>query len=338
LLVVHRGRASATAREPLDVPGMTAWLGVAAVAIGLGAATLALYSDRVGPIVARMSEPALAPQPALTLRVLGRYAWLAVWPVSLSADYRAGAWELPDSALDGPSLAAAITLVAIVVAGAWLAWRGAIAGAGLLWFVASLLPVSQVIPYAEVVAEHNAYLGLAGLALAVGQGAALALRRYPRAAIAGLAVVLVLLSARSFVRAGDWRDDATLWTATVAAHPGSQRARYNLGVALVEANRLVEGREALLVAQEASPDDRDVLLALSGVETRLGSHDRALALAQRALDQQRDGAALLALGWAQLGAGDTAAAAASFEAAIAAGGPAEAERGLALARRRRGQP
>src|SRR5581483_7475793 len=101
--------------------------------------------------------------------------------------------------------------------------------------------------------------------------------------------------------------------------PGSLRARYNLGVALVQANRLAEARDALVAAYDVAPDDRDVLLALAGVETRLGNHGRARDLARRAL-----------------GAAD--AAAATFEEAIAAGGPGDAQRGPELARRRRARP
>src|SRR5581483_6543443 len=117
--------------------------------------------------------------------------------------------------------------------------------------------------------------------------------------------------------------------------PGSLRARYNLGVALVQANRLAEARDALVAAYDVAPDDRDVLLALAGVETRLGNHARARDLARRALAERRDARALLALGWAQLGLGAADAAAATFEEAIAAGGPGDAQRGLELARRRR---
>jgi tetratricopeptide (TPR) repeat protein len=332
LLAVHRRRATLAGSSGAAAPFLAA---LAAMALALAAAAALLYGDRIAPIAARIGGPPLAPQPALSLRVLGRYASLAVWPVHLSADYRDGAWDLPRAAIDIGAVGAAGALVAALAGGAWLAWRGSIAGAGILWFFASLLPVAQVVPYAEVIAEHNAYLGLAGLALAAGEGFAVAMRLRPRVAVAAGGVLLVVLAARSFVRAGDWRDDATLWAATADVAPRSLRARYNLGVALVEANRLLEGREALVAAHELAPADRDVILALAGVEARLGDHDRALELARQALAERRDASALVALGWAQLGSGDARGAAASFEEALASGGAEEARRGLALARRRR---
>src|SRR5262249_20896294 len=161
------------------------------------------------------------------------------------------------AALDASAIAAALALAAVVAAAIWLLARGAVAGAGLLWFLASLLPVAQIVPYAEVIAEHNAYLGLAGLALAAGEGVTAGVRGWPQPTAVVAGALLVALAARTFGRAGEWRDDETLWRATLAVAPGSLRARYNLGVALVEANRLGEAREDLLAAYEIAPDDRD---------------------------------------------------------------------------------
>jgi len=338
LLAIVHARRQRTSPSAARARGFRLALALAAVALACVGAAVLLYPDRLTPLAARASQAALAPQPALTLDVLGRYLALALWPARLSADYRAGAYALPATALDASAVAAALALAAVVGAAVWLLARGAVAGAGLLWFLASLLPVAQIVPYAEVIAEHNAYLGLAGLALAAGEGVSAGLLRRPQATAAVAGVVLAALAARTFVRAGDWRDDETLWRATLSVAPGSLRARYNLGVALVQANRLAEARDALVAAYDVAPDDRDVLLALAGVETRLGNHARARDLARRALAERRDARALLALGWAQLGLGAADAAAATFEEAIAAGGPGDAQRGLELARRRRARP
>jgi protein O-mannosyl-transferase len=318
-----------------DAVPVSAWLaGLVLAGLAVAAAAVGFYPDRIAPLLARAGEPSLAPQPALSITVVGRYLGLALWPARLSADYRAGAFALPTAPVDGASLITALGLAVVMAAGAWLVWRGSAAGAGLLWFLLCLLPVAQVLPYGEVLAEHNAYLGLPGLALAAGAGVAAAARRRPRAAYAVAIALVAGLAARCVTRVADWRDNVTLWTATLEIAPSSQRARYNLGVALVEEGKLVEGREALRTALDMAPPDRDVLLALAGVETRLGDYERAIELAQRALSQRRDGAGLIALGWAQLGLGDAAGAVASFEASLALGGPEQARQGLAQALRR----
>ena len=130
----------------------------------------------------------------------------------------------------------------IVVAGVVLLLRGAIGGAGLLWFLLALLPVAQIVPYSEVVSEHNAYLPLAGLALAVGNGAAVAYRAAPRAAALVIACLLLALGVRSHDRAVDWADNLTLWRATVAAAPESVRGQFNLGIALLGEGKLLDAR------------------------------------------------------------------------------------------------
>src|SRR5262249_55502729 len=137
---------------------------VAASAVG---GLLVLYRARIEPTLARIAAGPLAPQPALSLTVIGHYLLLAVWPSRLVADYRVGAFGLPSTPIDGRSLVSGAVLVGVLAAGIVLLWRGRTAGVGLLWFLVALLPVAQFVPYGEVVAEHNAYLPLAGVGLAV---------------------------------------------------------------------------------------------------------------------------------------------------------------------------
>jgi hypothetical protein len=120
------------------------------------AAALFLYPDRFVLAWHRAWVSPLAPQPALSLEVVGKCLWLALWPATLVADYRYGA-ALPTASFDGPPLAA-VGLAVWIAAGAVLLARGHVAGAGLLWFLVALLPVAQLVPYAEIIAEHNAYL------------------------------------------------------------------------------------------------------------------------------------------------------------------------------------
>ncbi len=305
---------------------------IAVCAIALVGVALLLYAAQLGPRFATVAGRTLAPQPALSLVVLGRYLWLAVWPADLSADYRPFAFALPEAPLDGRSIVAGLALLVVIGSGVVLLARGAVAGAGLLWFVVALLPVAQIVPYAEVIAEHNAYLALAGLGLAAGHGAAVLARRRLRLAVALAALAVVALGARAFVRTQDWRDDVTLWTATLESRPRSIRAQYNLGIALLERGRLLEAQQALERAVTLAPDDRDALVALSQLSGRLGAYERAYELASRAVAARRDAQTLTVLGWAQLSRGDAHLAIETFESAIALGADLEARQGLARAR------
>jgi tetratricopeptide (TPR) repeat protein len=313
--------ALAAKETAIVTPVLALLLWLTAVRRGVLAALLAvvacvLYPERLHDVTARMLGPGLAPQPALTLVVLGKYLSLALWPAILSADYRSGAFPLPLHAIDVSSAATAVTLAALAAFGGWLLWRGAIAGAGILWFLVALLPVAQLVPYREVVAEHNAYLPLAGLALAVGEAVSMAARRWGRTVYVAAALVLALATARTSRRVADWHDDLTLWSSTIAVAPRSARAHFNLGTSLAAHGRLPAARAQLEQALELEPRNREIQIAMASVCARLGDYRRAVALASSAVDEQRDARALTLLGWAQLGDGDADLAARSFTEAL----------------------
>ncbi|MBU6281372.1 tetratricopeptide repeat protein [bacterium] len=324
-----------------DAPAR-AWRGVllGVAAAVLGAATL--YRERIGPVLARAASSPIARQPALTLRVLGRYLRLAVLPDELQADYRAGAFELPRQALEARTLAAGLAVSGIGALGILLLRRGAVAGLGLLWFLVALVPVAQVVPYAEVVAEHNAYLPLAGLALALGDGFARVVRlsgRRGRAA-AGLAAAALAcaFALRTRARVEDWRDEETLWRATLDVAPDSVRALHNLGATLASRGRPAAALEPLERAHRAAPGDADVRRTLARVLTDTGDGPRAVEVARPLVVDPGDGESWNVLGFAQVAAGDPAAARASFERARALGAVAEADEGLRALDRRGGRP
>lgn len=318
-----------------EVPHAWGALGASVTALlGVG---VWLYGGVVAGLLAKASDGALAPQPALTLRVLGRYLRLAIWPSDLLADYRRFAFPLPDSALDGGAVVAGAGLLLVLGAGAYLLWRGSIAGAGLIWFVVALLPVAQIVPYGEIVSEHNAYLALCGLALAFGGAVAVAARTRPRLVAATVVVLVALLGVRSHVRALDWENSLTLWRATVATAPRSVRGQYNLAIATLADGNILGAQAALERARELAPDDRDVLLTSATLAVRLGDFAAAERFARRALELGRDGRAYTALGWALVSQGNAPAAIESFEAALALGdSSSDARRGLARARSRGG--
>jgi tetratricopeptide (TPR) repeat protein len=77
-------------------------------------------------------------------------------------------------------------------------------GFGILSFFVLLLPVT-LIPLPDMIFEHRVYPAFAGIAIAV---AALC-RTERKALLAGVAVILVVLSWRTVVRNSQWNDDIT---------------------------------------------------------------------------------------------------------------------------------
>jgi tetratricopeptide (TPR) repeat protein len=327
LLAVAHARRDPRAAAPYSLGAL------ARVAVAVLFVAVVLYPDRFVLAWERLKLGPLAPQPALSLRVLGQYLSLAVWPATLLADYRHGAFALPTAPLDGPAALAGAALALVLAAGAVLLWRGHVAGAGLLWFVVALAPVAQVVPYAEVLSEHNAYLPLAGLCLAAGEGLDRMVRWRRRIALALAAVGVFALGGRTAVRSADWRDEVTLWTATVAAAPTSLRAHYNLGIAHRRDGRWTEAAAAFERALAIDPKDTDSLVALAEVSGRLGDYRKAVRLSRRSLRVEPTASAYTVLGWSKLALGNPKGARRTFRKALELDPRAgEALRGFRLAR------
>jgi Flp pilus assembly protein TadD len=164
-------------------------------------------------------------------RITVHYMKLLVLPTTLNADYSYNAFPISYSLMD-----VRVVFALLVLGGAWwfiyrLLPRERWAAFGGLWFFITLLPVSQIIPHHEMVAEHYLYLPSAGvfLAAAVLIEPLLVTRRYQVAAAAGFALIVALLGLRTIVRNRDWRDSETLWSKTVLTAPGSARAHINVG-------------------------------------------------------------------------------------------------------------
>ena len=184
-----------------------------------------------------------------------------------------------------PQLAVAVAaFVALAVFG--VALRGlrhrATFGFAVLWLAAALAPSSTLVPLREMVVDHRAYLGGAGVAVAIGVWLWTPDRRYFAAA------VLALMAARSWhyqrvladpVRAweeavrrapasadawralgeaygqrGDPRAEAALRQAVVVG-PDDARGWANLAVHYAEAGRWADATAALQAAIRADPRD-----------------------------------------------------------------------------------
>ncbi len=217
---------------------------------------------------------------ATIARVWAKYVQLVVWPGTLSADYSYDAFPVSLGLLDPRALASALVLGALAAVG-WASWRrGALLGLGLAWIAVALLPVSHLIPFRELLAEHYLYVPMMGVALGVAGVADGALRRWPAhrpwTAVAGCVLVAALM-ARTVVRNRDWQDRLTLWAATVEVVPRCARAHFNLGQAYFERSRLAEAERAWLAAAALQPDDRATRRALATLDRRLGRYDLASA-------------------------------------------------------------
>jgi hypothetical protein len=176
-------------------------------------------------------------------------------------------------------------------------WR--ISAFGLVWIALFLLPVSNIIPMMQFMAERFLYLPLMGFMLALG-GIFYRVENYSKLATRLPAVaLLVIWSATSLARMGIWHDNLTLFISTEMDHPGIKRVEKNAVAAIVRLPQIVAGENATkLTPAEAAPilatlerarrifPENDVLTAYVGLtDVKIGQFTRAIALLELATRQ-----------------------------------------------------
>jgi len=190
-----------------------------------------------------------------TARIWVYYLYLLLWPMRLLADYT-GAFAVTRSLLDSWALLALAFLFALWLLALGVLRYSRLAAFSFLWFAITLLPVSHLIPYPEMMAEHYLYIPAFGfcflVALVLGRltegfrfhvsGFMLekesSVSRLP-SPVSGLwkpvigygllVSFLAFYAGRTVVRNRDWRDDLTFYARLVAENPSSARARLGLG-------------------------------------------------------------------------------------------------------------
>ena len=189
-------------------------------------------------------------------RVFLQYIKLLIFPLTLNADYSYNAFPVTTSWADANALLAVLILVALGCGLLSILQSRPLVAFGGAWFFVALLPVSQIIPHHEMMAEHFLYIPSVGFFLMV---AALfdPLVDRPRVApmlYAAGVVALLLLSLRTVWRNADWRDELTLWGKTVQVAPQAARARNNLGAAYLRRGELTRAEAELEAAVQIKPD------------------------------------------------------------------------------------
>jgi hypothetical protein len=140
----------------------------------------------------------------------------------------------------------AILLAALAVLGLanlrarpWLAF-------GILWFFLQLAPTNSIVPRLDVANDRQLYLACWGLFLAL----AVQCTSLPKPAFA---LMLALFAGFNVARQLDYRDEISLWEASVRAAPWNARARNNLGYAYYEAGRKAEAWREMQTALFLDP-------------------------------------------------------------------------------------
>ncbi len=224
------------------------------------------------------------------LGITGEWARLLVWPAHLAATY-----SPPGTPIRTGPDAAAVAGALVVVGALGLALaarrRAPVLTFGILWIAIALLPVSNILFVSGVLlAERSLFLASVGLALVAGAVASPVIERLRAAprrarilgAVAGT-LILTLGVVRSARRQPVWRDDATLYSASVVDEPESYYAHFLYAGELFGEGRLGSGEHEAKLAIVQSGGFPLALTMLANAYAGAGQCARAEPLWREAL-------------------------------------------------------
>jgi len=287
LLVVHWWRHGRIGKR--EWLAALPWLAVGAL---LGWFTAHLEAHYVGAAAALQLS---APERML---IAGRAPWFylasLLWPWPLCFNYPR--WQLdPGGAAQWAFVAA--TLAAPIAALALQRRFGRGPAAVLLLFGGTLVPVLgflDVFPFRySFVADHFQYHASLPMLAGLGALATLAARRFlpGRAGPAVAAAATLALALLSLRQCGDYRDEQTLWHATLRTNPDSALALANLGGLAIERGDLVTARDYCERALRHDPGSHESIANLGILAHRAKDYETAQNLYETALELKPNSAA-----------------------------------------------
>jgi tetratricopeptide (TPR) repeat protein len=213
----------------------------------------------------------------MAVRAQAWYLKQLVFPTPIAQYF--DAFQPSSSVLEWRVLVAIGVVAAVIVAGFVLLKKNRVMAFAVFSYFAMLLPVSQIIPHHEFVADHYLYLPLASFGLFVAAAVEALITRYPaalRPAYAALGVIILILAVMTVLTNRRWGDALSLWQANYEAVPRSARAASNLAGEYLRRRGDVQKAEFYYKQALASdPKFEPAYTALVSLYLSLKRYDRA---------------------------------------------------------------
>jgi Flp pilus assembly protein TadD len=271
------------------------YVGLAIVAV-LFVVVRVRLSGELTPAIPTLDNPLVtlsAPSRIMTaIAVVAYYALRLAFPLWLSADYTA--WQIPPvtTPFDPRFLCGLVVVLAVPAAFAWSRTRDRPLALGLgLMTIPFLLIANLLFLIATIMAERWLYLPSAGFCLVAAAllarvtGAAAATRDAWKRIAVPLAVLVVLLGIRTWVRNPVWRSPMAFFSRLVETAPDSSLAHTGYGDALAADGRyaaaFAEYERALTIAPinwRAEYNRGNARLATGDVAGAIAGYERTLEL------------------------------------------------------------
>lgn len=209
--------------------------------------------------------------------ILVSYLKLTLFPLSLSVDY----YLMPVKSLFSASFLLPFAAILLLVATAVIIERREKGIAfGLIFFIVSLLPVYNLIPIANPLAERYLYLPALGICLSIGF---MMIKLKPQTLFMSFLAIVCIFSISVVKRNEAWRDDYSLWSDAARKVPNSSRPYNDMGNVLYEKGRLDDAVKQYKTAIRLKPDFLEPHNNLGLIYSEQGRLDDAIAEFKAAL-------------------------------------------------------
>ncbi len=211
-------------------------------------------------------------------RIQIQYLSQLAFPLTLIGDYSFNTFPVSTDPLHLEGLVS-MGLLAVLAAILYRLFRSAplIAFLGGFYFV-TMLPVAQIKPHHEMMAERFLYLPSIALAIL----SAVIVRRFARTKVGlrgAITVSLIVCSCygvRTVTRNFDWKDDLTFWRQTVEVAPNCVRARRNYAYNLYTQGSKTQALQQMDVCLTLQPDSPESLYNMGWMLENTGSRYEAI--------------------------------------------------------------
>ncbi|MEC8422853.1 MAG: hypothetical protein VX000_03685, partial [Myxococcota bacterium] len=206
---------------------------------GLGI-TLSL-GDKVGMYAVPRADTALGLL-AIESQVVLQYFGMLAWPGQLTALYpEPTLTDLAHPAVQTAIIGAAAPAVLGIGIGPY---RPRLA-LGVAWFYLALLPVSQIVPIQNLIADRYLLLPSAGAIVALAAALPDRDTRWDGPLLLGGTITAMVFSVMTWRQSTSWHDTIALWRPVVAQHPDYPRGWVSLAGALGDAGRTRDAQTVL---------------------------------------------------------------------------------------------
>lgn len=153
------------------------------------------------------------------------------------------------------------------------------------FFVITLLPTLTPLKVSWAVAERYAYLGILGpaLLLALVFDWLLNKKSLGRAALASLVLLIAFWSTMTFLRGFDWKDEDSLWLATVKTSPDSSKAWNNMGDYYGRHGDMQASFNAFVKATQINPSYSDAWHNAGNALVQMGKDNESIPYFEKSL-------------------------------------------------------